>query len=185
MKSFRKNVGCCIVSILLIITILSGCGTHYSAERLHWRAGQIAKKIIQNKSLDELTSEDYQNIIAAYRKVVKVHPLKIKAAESQFIIAQLYALQGNYSQAEKELIRITQNFSGNQEIAARAQFMIGSIYERQGDLETAVFEYEKVTDLYPTSNLGLRTPIYIAQLYQRNQMDSLVDNLRGLSHTLL
>lgn len=182
MKSYilyRKRYQLSAISYQLIfvlfVILIAGCGTQYSAEKLYWQAEQTTKAIIQNRPLDKLATEDYQKIIAVYRRVVERYPLEPLAAQSQFIIAQLYVSQGQYSQAQKELLAITRNFAASSEIASRAQFIIGNLYQRQGNWEMAVSEYKKLIDLYPLSNLGLKTPIYIAQYYQRTQENSEIE----------
>ncbi len=152
---------------LLVLVILSGCGSQYSAEKLYWQASQAAKKIIQDKPLAQLTTKDYRKIISGYRRVAERCPLEPIAAQSQFIIAQIYISQKQYSKAKGELVKITQNFSNNPELASQAQFMLGSLYEGQGNPGEAVSEYEKVTDLFSLSSVGLKTPIYIAEYYKR------------------
>jgi len=154
------------LTLLFMVAFLSGCGSQYLAERLFWQAQQVTKKITQGSALDKLSNEDYQKIIDAFGKVSEKYPLAMTAAQSQFIVAQLYVMRNDFSEAEKELIKVTRNFSGAPEIASRAQFLIGNIYERQGKWEAAVSEYEKLIDLYPLSRLGLKMPIYIAQHYQ-------------------
>jgi len=164
-----------VLCALWLLTVLLGCSSQYAAERLYWQAGREAQKIIQNKGLDKLTKQEYQEIIDAYRKVPDKFPLQRLAAESHFIIARLYALQAQIEEAHKELVTVTQNFSRIPSIASRAQFMIGNLYNLRGDWARAVSEYEKVTDLYPLSRLGLSTPIYIAQQYQRRKDESLAE----------
>ena len=156
--------------ILIMMIILSGCGgTRYSAEKLYWQANRTTKEIARDKPLDELTTQEQEKIINAFRRVVEKCPLEPQSAQSQFIITQIYILQNRDSKARKELVKITQNFSRNTEFASRAQFMLGNLYENQGNWDEAVLEYEKVTDLFPLSNMGLRMPIYIAEYYQRQQ----------------
>ncbi|MFH1678448.1 MAG: tetratricopeptide repeat protein [Candidatus Omnitrophota bacterium] len=155
--------------IILAVIFLSGCGSRYSAERLYWQANQIVKDVVKDTPIESLTAEKYQKIIAAYQRVVDKYPLEPLAAQSQFIIAQIYTAQGQFPQAEKELIKITRNFSRNSAIASQAQFLIGNLYEKQDDWKKALSEYEKVIDLYPLSSLGLKTPIYIAQHYKLKQ----------------
>ncbi len=164
-----------VVCCGLLVTGLTGCGSQYSAEKVYWQANQAAKEIIQNRPLDKLSAEEHQKIIAGYRRVVEKCPLEPLAAQSQFIIAQIYILQGQHAKAKEELVKITQNFSGNAELASQAQFMLGNLYERQGDWGQAISEYEKVTDLFPLSSMGLKTPIYIAEYYQRTKNEAEAD----------
>lgn len=161
---------------LFVLVVLSGCGSQYSAEKLYWQASQAAKKIIKDRPLDKLKHQDYQRIIAGYRRLAERFPLEPLSAQSQFIIAQIYILQNQFPKAEEELARVTQNFSTNAEIASLAQFKIGVLYEHQGDWPQAMREYEKVTDLFPLSSIGLKTPLYIAEHYQRGKDEVKADN---------
>lgn len=160
---------------LLVLVLLSGCGSQYSAEKLYWQANQAAKGLIKNRPLDKLSAGEYQKIIAGYRRLVQKCPLEPLSAQSQFIIAQIYILQNQYPEAQEELVKITQNFSKNAEIASQAQFMIGNLYERQGNWEKAALEYEKVSGLFPLSRMGLKMPLYVAGYYQRNKNEDEAD----------
>lgn len=153
--------------VIILAIVLSGCGSQYQAEKLYWRATQVAKKLPDNPKL--ITTGHYQRLINAYQKVVERYPLEPQAAQAQFIIAQIYILENKVSEAEKELLKITQNFSRNSEVASKALFLIGNLYEEQNNWDRATLEYEKITDLYPLSSLGLKIPIYIAEHYQRRK----------------
>jgi TolA-binding protein len=162
-----------VILLLGLVTVLTGCGQRYLAEKLFWKANQVARTMPQDPKL--ITVQDYQKLINAYRKVVERCPLEPLAAQSQFIIAQIYILQEQYSNAKEELVKITQNFSDNPELASQAQFMIGNLYERKGNWDKAISEYEKITDLFPLSSMGLRTPIYVAEYYQRAKLEAEAD----------
>ncbi|MFC1593286.1 tetratricopeptide repeat protein [Candidatus Omnitrophota bacterium] len=155
--------------VLCACVLVCGCENSLTAEKLFWKAKKTAKEVVKDKTKDELDTEDYDKIIASYNQVTEKVPLSSVAAQSHFAIAQLYASQGEYSQAQKELRKVTQNFSSNSSFSSRAQFTIGNLYEYQGDWENALLEYEKVINLYPVSDLGLKTPLYIAQHYQRDK----------------
>lgn len=160
----------------LVLVALCGCESQYSAEKLYWQANQAAKKIINDRPLDKLKAQDYQRIIAGYRRLAEKFPLEPLSAQSQLIIAQIYILQNQYHKAQEELIKVTQNFSTNAEIASLAQFKIGALYEHQGDWPQAMREYQKVTDLFPLSSMGLKTPLYIGEHYQRSKDGVKADN---------
>lgn len=153
----------------LLIFAIAGCGSQYSAEKLYWQANQAAKEIIKDRPVDKLSAHDYQKIISGYRALAERYPLEPLSAQSQFVIAQAYILQNRFDRAQEELIKVTQNFSKDPEIASQAQFMIGNLYERQGDWEKAALEYEKVSGLYPLSKIGLKMPLYIAERYRSNK----------------
>lgn len=153
----------------VLLALLSGCGSQYSAEKLYWQANQASKELAKGRPLDKLDSHDYDKIISGYRRLVERFPLEAVSAQSQFIITQIYVLRKQYPKAEEELVKVIQNFSNNAELASQAQFMIGNLYERQGKQKKAILEYEKVSDLHPLSRIGLKMPVYIAEYYQRDK----------------
>lgn len=163
-KSYTLYAVRCTLS-LFVLVLLAGCGQGYLAEKLYWKAEETARAM--PKDPKSVTPQDYQRLVRAYRRVAERCPLEPLAAQSQFIIAQIYILQGEYLKAEEELLKVTRNFSQNAELASRAHFMIGNLYEQQGNWDKAVSEYENVTGLYPLSSVGLRAPIYVAEHYQR------------------
>lgn len=146
---------------------------HYLSEKLFWHAEEHASKILKTKPKESLKEKDYQEIIAAYRRVVDTCPLEPLAAKSQFIISKIYFTQGEKESAQKELRHIIENFFSDAQLASRAQFTIGRIYETQGKWKEAFEEYDKIVDLYPLTPLGLKTPIYIMQYYHKknNQLE--------------
>ena len=167
------------LSIFVLVLLSSGCASRYPAEKLYWQANQAAKAIIKGRPLDKINSQDYEKIIVGYRRLAEKYPLEPLSAQSQFIIAQIYILQNQFPKAEEELVRITQNFSQNAEIASQAQFIIGNLYERRGNWEKAALEYEKVSGLFPLSRIGLKIPLYLAEYYQRNKDEDGADKAYG------
>lgn len=165
----KKKKFLLVVCACLLVVTLTGCGQGYSAGKLYWQANAAVREITKGKTQDNLTKEDYQKIIGAYRRVVERYPLEPLAAQSQFIIAQIYILQRQYDKAKEELAKITQNFAKNPVLASQAQFMLGNLYEQQGRWNEAVLEYEKVTDLFPLTSMGLKTPIYVVEYYKRHK----------------
>ncbi|MDO8749218.1 MAG: tetratricopeptide repeat protein [Candidatus Omnitrophota bacterium] len=157
------------LSFFVLILLLGGCGSQYSAEKLYWQANQASKEIAKGRPLDKLNGQEYEKIISGYRRLVGRFPLESVSAQSQFIITQIYILRKQYPQAEEELVKVIQNFSNNPELASQAQFMIGNLYERQGKQKKAILEYEKISNLYPLSRIGLKVPVYIAEYYQRDK----------------
>ncbi|MBP7088521.1 MAG: tetratricopeptide repeat protein, partial [Candidatus Omnitrophica bacterium] len=139
---------------------------HLAAEKLFWQAEQKAIKLTKNKTYQDLSKEDLAKIISTYRKVADKFPLEPLAAKAQFVIADIYALGGEYDKAQQELKKIIANFSSQGQIASAAQFAIGKVFELKGDSQKALIEYEKVSELYPLSALGLSTPLYITQYYK-------------------
>jgi len=154
-----------IAAAVLILGLFGCADSQYVAEKLFWQAQQDMKDIAA-KGLANLTDADYDKIIRLHQNVVEACPLEPIAAKAQFVIADTYAAQGKYREAQAELLAIINNFSSLPELAARAQFNIGKLYESQGKWDKAREEYEKLMDLYPVTELGLNMPLYIIRYYQ-------------------
>jgi len=153
---------------VFIVLILVGCSSNrFKAEKLFWQAEKKASKITKGKLQEDLTDKDINKMISAYRKVVSSYPLESLAAQSQFVIANLYISQKEYDKALAELKSVIQNFSSRPKIASAAQFGRAEIFEKRGMTDEAITEYQKVVDLYPLTPLGLSTPLYISQYYKR------------------
>lgn len=149
--------------------LLGGCGDpHYKAEKYFWYAEQKAKKIMVARA-NKLQPEDYIEIIQEYRKVIEVAPVDPLSAKTQFLIANLFSIQKNYSDAQKELKRIVQNFFSDKTIASKACFAMGKLWELQGRFDDALDEYKKIIDFYPLSFLGMEMPLYMTQLCEKNK----------------
>lgn len=172
-----------LLFFLLAISVVSGCtDSCYLAEKLFYQAEQKVKKIVSGRV--QLQEDDYERIIAAYRVVSDRCPLEEKTAQAQFIISKIYISQGKYEEAKRELKTIIHNFSSKPVIASQAQFAIGQLYESQGNWESAEQEYEKLSDLYPLTPLGLNMPIYTLLHYRAvNKADEEEKTyVRGIRH---
>ncbi len=151
---------------LFSLLLISGCSdSRYVAERLLWQAQQEMKSIA-SRGLANLDESRYNEIRNLYQKVVDACPLEPASAKAQFLIADIYAVQGKYREAQAELKGIINNFSATPEFAAQAQFTIGKLYESQGKWPKAEKAYEKLIDLYPLTGAGLTTPVYVIRYYR-------------------
>ncbi len=167
-KKSQRFRGFLLLSVVyfLLATFLTGCSDpRYLSEKLFYQAEKEVVKILKHDQ-KQLSQDNFDKVIAIYRKVVKTCPLENPAAKAQIIIANMYASRGKYREAQKEFKLIIQNFSSQPKIASSAQFAIGKLYESQGKWDKAIIEYEKVMDLYPLTPLGLNMPGYILKHYK-------------------
>lgn len=160
-----------MIGLFISLGLLAGCAdSKYLTEKLFYQAEKEATNIFK-KEPAKITDGDYQKTIALFQKVVDAAPLEPLAAKAQFVIAEMYASQGKYREAQAELLEIIRNFSTNPATASQAQLGIGKLCEAQGKWDLALTEYEKLMDLYPMTQLGLNMPLYIVRYYQ-NKNDS-------------
>jgi len=160
-----------LLFVFVFAFLLAGCtiDPRYAAEKLFWEAEQKVGALLKGKpvKLEDLEEGRLEEIVAAYRKVADAYPLEPLAAKARFAIANIYISQKRLDEARRELKSVINNFSSQAPIATRAHFVLGKVLEFQGKQKEAMLEFEKITDLYPLSALGLEMPVHIINYYKR------------------
>ncbi len=141
----------------------SACDKNYLSEKAFYKAGQEAKKL----DLNNAGSADIDNVIRLYRVVVKKYPLTKKAAEAHFIIANLLIKDKRYNQARDELKNIVLNFHDNKKLASEAMKLTAISFLLEGNVESAVAEYKKIMEEYPLTEIGLKAPMSVVEIYKK------------------
>lgn len=151
---------CCVLTA-------QGCSIdpRYCAERLYWKAQQQASRVAASGD-NALESKQFVKLIAQYQAVIDRYPLQAMAARAHFAIADIYAARKEYQKSQDHLRQIIHNFSSRVDLASQAYFQIGRLYEIQKQWDKAREEYDKIIDLFPLSEIGLRMPRYIMQQLQ-------------------
>ncbi len=163
---YTNNVLILYFIVLFLVPVLGGCtDNRYASERLFWQAEQKVAQIVNGKK-DNLSNDEYERIISAYREVIDNYPLQKYSQKAQSHIIDMLLLQGKYKEAEQEFTAMADNFSSQPEIASQALFARGKIYEYKEDWPRALEEYEQVIAKYPLSPRGLELPIYIMRHYR-------------------
>ncbi len=153
--------------LMVLIAMTYGCSAEYSAERLYFRAEKLAQTIIRDPQA--VPTGQFEEAINAFQEIIAEYPGTNKAAESRFMIGELYLANKDYEKARVEFSRVMDNYSNITWLCANAQFSIGLSYECEGNWDKAFPEYQKVADTYPATPQGLRAPIYIAQYFVRSK----------------
>jgi TolA-binding protein len=161
----KKNLIVLVVASCIIG--VAGCGDQYPSEKLLWKAGKIADKIVANPAT--ASPQDFDRAIAAFNKVIEKYPESKGAGASQFRIGQLYLLKKDFNRAEREFATVLQKHSGDIALCAQAQLMIGGIYEQGGQWDKAVVEYTKIADNYQGTTQAFEIPLYIARHYDESK----------------
>ncbi len=156
------------LGILATLVFMWGCtDRRYMSERMFWHAERKVAEIMKESDGRKLSDARLKEVIDLYEEVAESYPLEPVAANIRFVLSRIYFAQGKTDQARRELTHVIQNFSSNTDVATRAYFGIGNVYESERRWDKAEEEYEKLIDIYPLSTLGLSTPIYIVQHYQK------------------
>lgn len=155
------------LTFMVLFLFLAGCsGDEYSAEKLYWRATKQYNQLL--KSTDEPGPSEFKDVITAYQEVTIKFPRWQNTPKAHFNISQLYALQKEYAQAEKELEKIVKNFSKMPDVCAQAEFATALIYEEfEHDWDKALKKLKDIEDKYPNTYSSLQVPLHIARHYKR------------------
>ncbi|MFT5450737.1 MAG: tol-pal system protein YbgF [Enterobacterales bacterium] len=95
-------------------------------------------------------SKRYDDAIAGYKQFIADYPNSNYVANSRYWLAQIYVVQGNTDDAEREYLIVAQEHSTSSK-AVEAWLKLGKLYERLGQSEKAVNAYNQVVTQYGDS----------------------------------
>ncbi|MFC2061066.1 tetratricopeptide repeat protein [Elusimicrobiota bacterium] len=157
----------CLI-IIVMMSVLAGCGGDYNAEKMYWQIGREHKDVF--KSPANASDMDFSSAIADLKNIVVAHPSWSRAPEIRYNIGKMYEQREDYEKARNEFREIVIGFPQNYEICARSRFMIGILYEKENNTEKAVESFNKVIERHQNTVIGVQMPLYIAQYYARKEM---------------
>lgn len=147
--------------LFLLILLVSSCSKYndakirYKTEKAFFRAEKLKETLMVNPQAAR--AEDYQKVIDAYHKVIKMLPSSMSdtsqqrqvshlAGSSQLRIADIYLLQNNPSQAITELQKVLEDYPQNSTQTSLALYKMAQIHQRMGDWEKALKNYHLLLD---------------------------------------
>ncbi|MCP4650097.1 MAG: tetratricopeptide repeat protein [PVC group bacterium] len=165
----RPSFKLIIVMILCLgsVVTLSGCSEQYKIERMVWQANKAAEPIFLNEG--SVSSYEFKTVIALYEKIIARAPESNHALDSQFKIAQLYALEKEFDKSRAIYDIIIESHQGRQEINALALFEKGQTYEKEGNWPWALKLFKEISAKYEKTQLSFSVPLYIAHYYLENE----------------
>ena len=161
----KKTLLICAAVLAGLFIALSLMDTgNYAAEKHFWRLQKQFNKIAQDPRA--APEEAFNKLTEGYRTLYKTYPRAELAPNMLMQVGMVYALQENYEGAMDSFARVIKQHSDNREIAAQALLNIGKTYEIQKNIQAALQTYRQVVDTYPLTDVGMNTPLFIANLYR-------------------
>ena len=144
--------------------------SNYVIERQLWHVQKKFDRI----ALDSKTVPDaeFEEVAESYRKIMKRFPHSQITPRVPLQIGKVYTLKKDYKKAREILYEMVKQNSSNSNLSAEALADIAWIYELENNWSEALNIYEGIIEKYPLSNVGINTPIYIAEYYQKNNNPS-------------
>ena len=146
------------------LLMLSGCSASYNGERLYWNAQQLERQI--TKDPGTATPAQYAKAVAAFERVIKEAPSTSWAAQAQFVIGSLQAVQKKYDQARASYALVLQNYNRFQQMALNARMAVARTYEEQEDWDAVIKAYRDIADYHPFSQPGVQVPFRIGAVLE-------------------
>lgn len=117
--------------IILAAVLLAGCSPQYNAERDYYQASKYSADIF--KDAKNIPPYQFGKAIANFQAVIDKFPTTDLAAESYFMIGNMYVLQEKYPEALAQFRKIIAQYPAKKDLLARATMAVAKCYEKQGD----------------------------------------------------
>ena len=162
----NRRVARAVLGIALGLAV-AGCSESYRAERLFWKAQQLAAPIM--KSPNSASTEQLTHAIEAFQRVVTQTPGTMWAARAQIIIGSLEAMMKHYDQARSAYGLVLQNYSQYNDLCLRARYATAKTFEVEQKWDEALKAYQEIAEYHAWTRPGLEAPLYIAAVYDKRR----------------
>jgi len=131
------------VKFLIIVTfgfVLLGCAGDYQAEKAAWKPQKLYDEIMANPRQADPAKID--EAIQGFKQGIEKYPTFRNNGKLELQIGRLYAIKGDYEEAEKQFEQVVQKYGGkNVELFVQATILLGRVSEARG-------EYDKAWEIY-------------------------------------
>jgi TolA-binding protein len=154
------------LAILLIVGIalsLADQKSEYKAERALWTINEHFADIAKDpKTIPDAT---FNSVIKEYENFIKKYSYARITPAAKIYLGRVYLVKENFDKAREVFEKIVQEYKDNSEVAVQALVDIGQSYVIQKDDANLLKVYQRIEKEYPLTNLGIHTPLLIAQLH--------------------
>ncbi len=158
-----------LVGLFFILTVLDLKGD-YAVEEIIWNANKRLSEAARNPEV--VPDKVFVQIADQYQKVISNYPKSKHAPIAHIFLGRVNLAKKDYETARQKFNVLFEKFPENKGICAEALSAIGSSYELQNNWPEALKVYERLKSNYPTTDLGLSVPLYIANHYAKNNQAS-------------
>ena len=113
-------------------------------------------------------AKDLPRAIEKYEELIRTYPKSPKAAEAQFVIAEIYEAQTQFRKAAEAFLEMKKFKDGDQ--TARAIINASTIYQSLGDMDATISALQTLLKLFPKHKASARGFIKIAD-FKREKGD--------------
>lgn len=158
-----------LIAVYVILTML-GSGGEYAAEKLFYRAMKTNSKIMANP--DVVPPKLLKDVENSLKKVVEKYPKAESAKAADITLTEFYIYNKRYDDALSRADSIIKKYDKNTALLSTAHFLKARSYEKKDQWAKALKEFEVLRDDYTNTQLGLRSPLYVADYYSEKGRDT-------------
>jgi len=140
----------------------------YIVEKKIWKIYKAQIDVAKDPNV--VPERNFERIINEYRGIIAKYPNSRLIPGLHIRIGEIYVLRKDYEEARKIFFGLHEYYPDNKELLAEAMFQAGKTYETDDNWPEAYKVYKNIIDDFPLTDIGLSTPIYVANYY-RNQND--------------
>ncbi len=146
-----------------ILTFLDR-GGEYQVEQMIWKANEKFHEIARDPAA--VPDQSFDQLSRQYQKIIEKFPKSPLAKKAYLAIGRLYLVQKDFPKTRLVMEKVLQRYPDDQDFSAECLTVIGKSYELAGDPVNAVKVYTGIMTQYPVTDIGLSTPLYIANYYK-------------------
>jgi len=152
-----------LFGLFVVLTLLDQ-GSDYIVEKKVWKVLQQQIDIARDPNV--IPDHTFEKVISAYQKIIDKHPQSRLTPGLYIHIGEVYAMREDYKGARKIYNELIKLYPDDRELSAEAMFKVGKTYEVTNNWLGATKVYQNIIQDYPLTNVGLNTPLYIANYYK-------------------
>ncbi len=161
-----------LAAIFAVLTFMGKEGGH-DAEKELWNIAQEFNKIAADP---EATPDNaYDALEERYEQFIKKYSKAEIAPQAYLTYARLKVLRKDYTEAKRLYEELIAKYPDNKAASLDALLEIGKIQTIEKDDLGVLDTYQRVIRDYPTTEIGLRTPLLVAQYYLDRKQNNLVE----------
>lgn len=165
----KKTILSLIASLIIVFLALSilGSKSDYIAERSLWKINKEFTKVTKDpKTTPKLKFEE---ILTKYEKFIKKYPNSKLTPMAHIYIGRTYVFMKEYDKARDKFENTLKAYQDKSNFGVQILAEIGRTYSIENDLDNVIKNYDRILELYPLTELGLKTPLLIANYYAQNE----------------
>ena len=156
-----------LLAIFVIFSVIDR--SDYVIEKRIWK---IEQQVALKAQYGILSNEESENLAAMYRGLIRQYPGSGLLPQIYLHIGQVYVVNKDFEKARINYSEVLKQLPQQKDLCSIALLKIGLTYEQEKKDALAFKTYQQIIDNYPSTEVGLNMPLYMAGYYRRLNKDA-------------